>query len=52
MSALLRRLLVYLLLHRAAPLEREHIAFKLWPDQPEAEALSALRRALNETVAR
>jgi DNA-binding SARP family transcriptional activator len=43
-----QRLLAYLLLRRDATLEREHIAFKLWPDQPETEALSALRRALSD----
>ncbi len=43
-----QRLLAYLLLHRDAPLDRETLAFKLWPDQPETEALSALRRALSD----
>ncbi len=43
-----QRLLAYLLLRRETSLDREHIAFRLWPDQPEAEALSALRRALSD----
>jgi DNA-binding SARP family transcriptional activator len=43
-----RRLLAYLLLHRHTPLPRQEIAFKLWLDSPEKEALGALRRALSE----
>jgi hypothetical protein len=43
-----RRLLAYLLLHRHTPLSRQEIAFKLWLDSPEKEALGALRRALSE----
>jgi hypothetical protein len=34
-----RRLLAYLLLHRHTPLSRQEIAFKLWLDSPEKEAL-------------
>lgn len=43
-----RRLLAYLLLHRHTPLSRQEIAFKLWLDSPEKEALGTLRRALSE----
>jgi predicted ATPase/DNA-binding SARP family transcriptional activator len=43
-----RRLLAYLLLHRRAPLARERIAFALWPDSSEPEALGTLRRALSD----
>ncbi len=43
-----QRLLVYLLLHRHAPYTRESIAFTLWPDCSEKEALGTLRRALSE----
>lgn len=43
-----RRLLAYLLLHRHTPLPRQEIAFKLWLDSPEKEALGTLRRALSE----
>ncbi|MBI1881733.1 MAG: AAA family ATPase, partial [Chloroflexi bacterium] len=43
-----RRLLAYLLLHRHTSLPRQEIAFKLWLDSPEKEALGTLRRALSE----
>jgi non-specific serine/threonine protein kinase len=43
-----RRLLAYLLLHRQRPLTRESVAFTLWPDQSEKEALGTLRRALSD----
>ena len=43
-----RRLLAYLLLHRRAPLARERVAFALWPDSSEPEALGTLRRALSD----
>src|SRR5688572_19033952 len=43
-----QRLLAYLLLRRAEALSRETVAFTLWPDQPEADALGALRRALSD----
>jgi DNA-binding SARP family transcriptional activator len=39
-------LLVYLLLHRSAPQPRAHVAFLLWPDSSEAQALSNLRKML------
>jgi DNA-binding SARP family transcriptional activator len=43
-----QRLLAYLLLHRHRSLIRENAAFTLWPDQPEKDALGALRRALSD----
>lgn len=43
-----RRLLAYLLLHRHTSLPRQEVAFKLWLDSPEKEALGTLRRALSE----
>jgi predicted ATPase/DNA-binding SARP family transcriptional activator len=36
-----------LLLERAGPFARESLAFKLWPDVPESEALANLRRHLH-----
>lgn len=39
-------LLTYLLLHRHAPQARRHLAFLLWPDSSEAQALTNLRKAL------
>jgi predicted ATPase/DNA-binding SARP family transcriptional activator len=43
-------LLLFLLVHRRAPLERRRIAFSLWPDVAEDEALSNLRRHLHVLV--
>jgi DNA-binding SARP family transcriptional activator len=43
-----QRLLGYLLLHRRQSLTREHVAFVLWPDSPEDEAVGTLRRALSD----
>jgi DNA-binding SARP family transcriptional activator len=43
-----QRLLVYLLTHLEARLTRETVAFILWPDNLEKEALGRFRRALNE----
>jgi predicted ATPase/DNA-binding SARP family transcriptional activator len=39
-------LLVYLLLHRGEITRRDALAFTLWPDVPEADALSRLRHHL------
>ena len=36
-------LLAYLILHRAAPQPRQHLAFLLWPDSTEAQARTNLR---------
>ncbi|MBN2550016.1 MAG: hypothetical protein JXB15_12710, partial [Anaerolineales bacterium] len=40
-------LLAYLLLHRSQSLERQQIAFTLWPDDPEPAARANLRRHLH-----
>lgn len=40
-------LLCYLLLHRRAPQSRHHVAFNLWPDSSESQALSNLRNLLH-----
>ena len=45
-QARLQRLLVYLLLHRRAPRSRQQIAFTLWPDTPDEQALKNLRTLL------
>ncbi len=39
----LQSLLAYLVLHRDAPQPRNRLAFLLWPDRPEAQALTNLR---------
>jgi predicted ATPase/DNA-binding SARP family transcriptional activator len=44
-------LLLFLVLHRGRPLERRRIAFSLWPDSPEEEALANLRRHLHALAA-
>ena len=41
-------LLAYLLLHRHAPVSRQHLAFTLWPDSTDAQALGNLRRELSK----
>jgi predicted ATPase/DNA-binding SARP family transcriptional activator len=40
-------LLAYLLLHRDAPQPRHHLAFLLWPDTTDAQALTNLRQLLH-----
>jgi DNA-binding SARP family transcriptional activator len=40
-------LLAWLLLHGPSPQPRRHIAFALWPDSEEAQALTNLRRELH-----
>ncbi len=45
-QARLQRLLAYLLLHRRAPRSRQQIAFTLWPDTPDEQALKNLRTLL------
>ena len=42
----LQRLLVYLLLHRHHPRPRQQVAFTLWPDTNEEQALKNLRTLL------
>jgi DNA-binding SARP family transcriptional activator len=46
-SARAGSLLAYLLLHRAAPQLRQHLAFLLWPDSTEAQARTNLRHLLH-----
>lgn len=41
-------LLAYLLLHAAAPVARDQIAYTLWPDEAEGQARSNLRRHLHD----
>lgn len=43
----LQVLLVYLLVHRAAPQARRHLAFLFWPDVGEAQALNSFRVLLH-----
>lgn len=47
-SPRLQSLLAYLVLHRAAPQDRSHLAFLLWPDSTEARAHSSLRKLLHQ----
>ncbi|HBB36084.1 MAG TPA: hypothetical protein DDZ80_25535 [Cyanobacteria bacterium UBA8803] len=39
-------LLAYLVLHRGRPQQRQQIAFALWPDLPDEQAKTSLRREL------
>lgn len=39
----MQSLLVYLVLHHEAPQERSHVAFLLWPDSTDTQALGNLR---------
>ena len=39
-------LFAYLLLHREVPVPRDSVAYALWPDEPEAEARTKVRRHL------
>src|SRR2546429_5417746 len=41
----LQSLLAYLVLHCAAPLPRAHLAYLMWPDSTDAQALTNLRNA-------
>jgi predicted ATPase/DNA-binding SARP family transcriptional activator len=43
----LQTLLAYLVLHRAAPHARPHLAFQLWPDTTETQARTNLRTLLH-----
>src|SRR6266566_2246271 len=44
----LRSLLAYLILHRDAPQQRQHLAFLFWPDATEAQARNNLRQLLHQ----
>jgi DNA-binding SARP family transcriptional activator len=46
-SARAESLLAYLLLHRDAPQQRQHLAFTLWPDSTESQARTNLRHVLH-----
>ncbi len=46
-SGRLQSLLAYLLLHREAPQSRQYVAFRLWPDSTEKQALTNLRQLLH-----
>jgi predicted ATPase/DNA-binding SARP family transcriptional activator len=46
-SPRLQALLAYLVLHRATPHARPHLAFGLWPDTTEAQARTNLRTLLH-----
>ena len=41
------RLVAYLLLHRDRPRTRDEVAFALWPDSGDGQALTNLRRELH-----
>jgi DNA-binding SARP family transcriptional activator/tetratricopeptide (TPR) repeat protein len=45
-SARAESLLAYLLLHRDAPQTRQRLAFRMWPDSSESQALTNLRQVL------
>ena len=45
-SPRLQSLLAYLLLHREAPLSRQHLSFLFWPDSTEAQARTNLRKQI------
>lgn len=51
LSTRARRLLSYLILHKAVSLRRDSLAFTLWPDVGESDSLAMLRRALSELLA-
>ncbi|MCQ0006881.1 AfsR/SARP family transcriptional regulator [Actinomadura madurae] len=46
-SARVESLLAYLLLHREAPQLRQRLAFLLWPDSTDGQALTNLRKVLH-----
>jgi DNA-binding SARP family transcriptional activator len=43
-----RALLAYLVLHRDRPIDRRHLAFLLWPDSEESQALTNLRQLIHD----
>jgi DNA-binding SARP family transcriptional activator len=47
-TARLQSLLAYLVLHRDAPQQRQHLAFLFWPDTTEAQARTNLRQLLHQ----
>jgi DNA-binding SARP family transcriptional activator/predicted ATPase len=47
-SMRLQSLLAYLVLHRDAPQQRQHLAFLFWPDTTETQARNNLRQLLHQ----
>ena len=47
-SPRLQSLFAYIVLHRAAPQDRSHVAFLLWPESTEARAHASLRKLLHQ----
>jgi DNA-binding SARP family transcriptional activator/predicted ATPase len=47
-STRLQSLFAYLVLHRDAPQQRQHLAFLFWPDTAEAQARNNLRQLLHQ----
>src|SRR6266700_4493917 len=43
----LQSLLAYLVLHRVSPQSRPHLAYQLWPDSTDAQALTNLRASVH-----
>jgi DNA-binding SARP family transcriptional activator len=44
------QVLAYLLMHRAAPVSRDYLAFLLWPDEAEGVARTRLRSTVNDLL--
>ncbi len=44
------QVLAYLVMHRAAPVSREYLAFLLWPDEEEGVARTRLRSTVNDLL--
>jgi DNA-binding SARP family transcriptional activator len=44
----LQSLLAYLVLHRTGPQSRAHLAYQLWPDSTDAQALTNLRNLVHK----
>jgi len=47
-TARLQSLLAYLVLHRDAPQSRYYLAFQFWPDSPESQARTNLRKLFHQ----
>ena len=47
-GARLQSFFAYLLLHRTAPILRQHLAFQYWPDATESQALNNLRSLIHK----
>src|SRR5437016_6074355 len=43
----LQSLLAYIVLHRVSPQSRSHLAYQLWPDSTDAQALTNLRASVH-----